>query len=1234
MRGRATKGVSLLRRGLSWAIATCLMAAASVAADDQPLLGPNLVGNPSFEQGATAPADWHWSVSRDARATAAISAQTAHGGVQSVLFHSESASAPHVYGGLSQTIGTIRPGSRYMISLWARGGRVGHCWFGGGPGWALRRQLPQGDFDWQRIETHWTAPADARSFELRINIDSETAALFVDDIEMREIDPVELRPRSFIVPLDEAAARGYLPLARLDPAPVVDANLADWPDAAPPLRIPAQVGRAHLEHYQGEADLSLAMRTAWDEKCLYLSLDVTDDVHVVTRGVSNWVNDSIQVAFDPLLERSVGLYGPHDSEYGFALSEDGAVQVDCWHASRSLGDRSVEMECAARRTETHTLYEIAIPWAAIGVPAGTSPVFGFSVLVNDNDGSGREGYVELTPGIGRSKDPSAFAVALDASVGSLALMPRSRKHYMDGAIEIGALAVMPDPMPPGYTWTLVARRGERSVPLLAAPLEAGPGGLLVLEARPDAAGLGPGEWVLDAHITDGAAELATAHTRISVSDLKQRVERRVEALRPALAEALALAERAESLHIPTDYPRVQLTAGELFLDFALDDLHNGRPERAEYVAACIEKAVSEADSRLRAALRGEQSPPGVPRYVTSPVELRGMAFWADTVVPATGRRERRPVFFNGYGHFGRVVRDMELFPRLGANIIQIEIGPNSTQPDESTVTAEPVANYIGAALEKAAAQNVMVCWLASPHYFPGWAMQKWPELGTGGGGFFHYTVDAPQAREIVYRHLLTSMGEIGGAPALHSVCLSNEPVYTDWEDDPFRLALWHEYLRRQYGTAAEMNEACGTEYASFDDVPVLPTGTIPDEAQMTPLRYQQLRFNMAQFSEFHQRMSDMVHAAAPGTWTHAKVMPVVSGRANLAWGCDPEQFAYAGDVNGNDCWNIFGDFGDRHASSWIVQSLYYDVQRSARRRPVVNSENHLITDGEQRLIPPEHTDCALWQGALHGMGASMIWVWERTYTRTSSFEGSILHRPDHVIAVGNVGLDLMRLGPEVARLQRARAPAAILYSMTSQLWSERARRATVRAYEALNQTGWPADFVTERQVTRGELRRYRALICPASRHLPDEVCAAVGEYSRGAGEVWLIDAECFAMDEHARQREQLLRPTPECVWSPDLTARQLRDEMLAAMDDADLRRAVVLSDGQGREPWGIEYRSTLDGRDVLLAVVNYWGLPQTLRIAVDGRPARGITDLRALRDIAGAQLTLQPLQATVLRVRR
>ena len=118
-------------------------------------LGPNLVANGSFEDGGGS---WGWASKDAAKATMTIDDSVAHSGKCSARLHSEMAFAPHVFGGLSQVIAAVAPESEYVIRLWAKGKSVGVCWFGGGPQWLSRQQLPRGDFGWTLVELRWRAP--------------------------------------------------------------------------------------------------------------------------------------------------------------------------------------------------------------------------------------------------------------------------------------------------------------------------------------------------------------------------------------------------------------------------------------------------------------------------------------------------------------------------------------------------------------------------------------------------------------------------------------------------------------------------------------------------------------------------------------------------------------------------------------------------------------------------------------------------------------------------------------------------------------------------------------------------------------------------------------------------------------------------------------------------------------------------------------------------------------------
>lgn len=1198
-------------------------------------LGPDLVANGSFETGDDGRQGWTWGT-RDADRTSVAADDTVHhSGRRSLRLHSALPFAPHVYCGLSQSVGGLAPDTEYLIRLWAKGKGVGNCWFGGGPEWLARRSLPSGDYDWTLVELRWRAPENPTSFELRLNVDSETEALWVDDVTFQEVNPLGVQPRVRALSPEAAVRLGYLLLAPLPHAPRLDGDLGDWPQTALATRIPADAGVVALDR-KGDDDLSATLRAGADKTSLYLGIAVRDDTHWAPPEAIAWTNDSLQLAFDPLHERTPGGYGPHDSEYSLMLGGDGKPHVQCWQSPQGLGDRSRAIALAVRRSGAETVYEVAIPWSALGVRIGPGgPVLGLNVLINDNDGSGRRGYVELTAGIGRVKDPAAYVTALDTAARSVAVLPAKPLVYEGDTVDLKAVVVLGTPLSgeAGVELAALDAKGNATT-LTTTALPAGTGGIVQLASRLPADRLPASTTRLQARVTGATGEqFAVGTAALQVSDLKDRLTLQAAQLRERTAQVVRLAEEAERRGLATDYERVGLTVAQEFVGYALDDLAGDRPARAEHVLSVVDRTLSDVAQRLRAYLGGRATPLLVPRFVTSRVEVKRGAFWADTLVPSTGRRERRPVFFVGYGHFPTVVRDLPKLPALGASIIQIECGPNSTQPAEGVVTDQPVRDYVGRALSLGEQNNVMVCWLASPHYFPGWALAKWPDLQKGGGGFFGLAVDAPQAHDIFRTHLTVSLGAIKDSPALHSVCLSNEPTFTNWQADPFRRTAFTAHLAGKFGAIGKLNAAWGTSYADFAEVPILPTESLPGEDGMTPLRYELARFNMDAFAAYHRFMSDTVHAAAPGLPTHAKVMCLPVSRQNLAWGCDPEQFAYLGDLNGNDCSCMFAGLGDQYAVSALGQNAYYDLQRSLREVPVFNTEDHIIVDREQRLIPPEHTDFALWQGALHGRGASTIWVWERTYDRTHDFEGSIMHRPENVMAVGKVGLDLQRLAPEVVKLQRARAPIAILYSLTAQLWSDRAVGAMLRAYEALNTCGVPVRFVSEKQAAAGRLKGFRAVIAPEVRHAPDSLVAAVAAYCRGGGELWTIGSEApFGRDEYNRPRTVDLPAGAVRQLPADTTPRELWTLLLRRMAERGLATPVAVRGANGAPLWGLEYRAVRDGDGLLVAVANLWGRPQTAYLAVDGVQVAGLHDLRSDRRLPGDHLTLKPLEATILRV--
>lgn len=197
--------------------------------------------------------------------------------------------------------------------------------------------------------------------------------------------------------------------------PVIDGkSKGDWTkQSAIICESPDQVYMSKDYTYYGLQDLSARTYIMYDEDNLYLYSEVQDDIHYATEtGASIWKNDSIQ--FGLFFEQKV-----HDANVGgtfnsFALSDTPSGPVVWRHMSENneLPVSEVESaELAIKREGGYTYYELKLPWSEVKLDKPNFNIvdkIGFSMLVNDNDGNGRKGWIAYADGIGKVKDTSLF----------------------------------------------------------------------------------------------------------------------------------------------------------------------------------------------------------------------------------------------------------------------------------------------------------------------------------------------------------------------------------------------------------------------------------------------------------------------------------------------------------------------------------------------------------------------------------------------------------------------------------------------------------------------------------------------------------------------------------------------------------------------------------------------------------------------------------------------------------
>ncbi len=193
-------------------------------------------------------------------------------------------------------------------------------------------------------------------------------------------------------------------------APKIDGVISDGEWNVEAVALTEKDQTQAFNGWAGPEDLSGYAYTKWDDKNFYIAVDVIDNVQCQTgTGEDIWSGDSIQFALDPGRNGDSG--SSSYDEIGMALGASGFIGWK-WMSRGNYKPGRLKCEAKAVRNGTHTVYEMAVPWEELLGGTGLTKdlrKMGFSLLINDNDGAGRRGWIKYMDGIGSGKNSSLFA---------------------------------------------------------------------------------------------------------------------------------------------------------------------------------------------------------------------------------------------------------------------------------------------------------------------------------------------------------------------------------------------------------------------------------------------------------------------------------------------------------------------------------------------------------------------------------------------------------------------------------------------------------------------------------------------------------------------------------------------------------------------------------------------------------------------------------------------------------
>ncbi len=156
-----------------------------------------------------------------------------------------------------------------------------------------------------------------------------------------------------------------------------------------------------LKDEKRDDDVEAKTAFCYDDEELTITTIVKDNYfHQPYTGNMTYVGDSIQLGLDPQCSRAMfNMKAMQTFEYQLALTPEGEQIVSnmlpVGVVSKPLLNVSVD--------DNLYTYTFKIKWKELEIKPETGTVLGFNIIININDGGGRRGWIQWTPGIGDGK---------------------------------------------------------------------------------------------------------------------------------------------------------------------------------------------------------------------------------------------------------------------------------------------------------------------------------------------------------------------------------------------------------------------------------------------------------------------------------------------------------------------------------------------------------------------------------------------------------------------------------------------------------------------------------------------------------------------------------------------------------------------------------------------------------------------------------------------------------------
>lgn len=521
------------------------------------------------------------------------------------------------------------------------------------------------------------------------------------------------------------------------------------------------------------------------------------------------------------------------------------------------------------------------------------------------------------------------------------------------------------------------------------------------------------------------------------------------------------------------------------------------------------------------------------------------------------------------------------------------------------------------------------------HFMPEYIFETYPDLKDENGvypSYMGFNPTHPKIKEMITIFLNAVIPKIKDHPAIVGICVANEPNFQCFNTSYYE-PLWQDYLKNMYsGSIEDFNNNCDTDYEDFGDI------KFSHAQDFTPLKYHVLRYNDTIMYEYLTFLVSSVKNLAPNINVFAKNLPAIRahGKKSLSHGIDIEKFVGIFDVNGCDAMHYI----DHTEYPLLAKMEWYDLLSSVEDLPVFNTEDHLTRDNYslnscEDIVLTAYAD--MWQGAVHGRRASVVWMWDRDKTKLEGayLNSNMLVRPDVVANNGKLFLDMQRLSNELYALNNSKKEVGILYSYNSMVYEPSYLNSVYLAYTNALYLGQRPLFVAESQLYK--LSDLKILIIPEAISVFDKTYEEILKFKQNGGKLIIIGEESLSKNEFLKDRnvedvkqDTTIIPIYEAQNSELANIEGLNGILKQVFEEEGLLNIKVLNFEDGSMAEEVEYTiGTLNG-NMLINLCNYSYEEKEVYITHDGVEMENMDELISGKNIEGV-IKLEPYKPVLIR---